>query len=237
MPNSFSSTRVSFIYWDVLRRQVNRYCPSLYPRAECISSNYSAERLVHIKQPMLVGINSIRQSLNRIGIKLPEDIADIIMYSETPRKTCEKFRKQIARKGITCEEKGDILFKAIVAVHEQRIKEDNINGKSFTSINPFLQFLFLPAEIIGFDNVKEDYDFIKEAAEILGLRPSDFYVEQAYKLGREAFYEEYAIYPPYMDTVERAIFCFQSANPAIAESIESDKALRARIVKNVLVYQ
>ena len=110
MPNSFSSTRVSSIYWDVLRRQVNRYCPSLYPRAEGISSNYSAERLVHIKQPMLVGINSIRQSLNRIGIKLPEDIADIIMYSETPCKTCEKFRKQIARKGITCEEKGDILL-------------------------------------------------------------------------------------------------------------------------------
>ena len=170
----------------------------------------------------------------KIGIHLPKDISDIIIHDETPFRSCEEYRDKIVRKKITNEEKGEILFEAIVAVHNQRIKDGYIYGKSFAEIDSSLQFLFLPVEMISFNYASEDYAFVKGAAEALGLRPDNYYIGEAYKLAKQKFCEKYAIFHPYKETIERAILCLPPINQAIYQTIWANKKMRAAITTQVL---
>lgn len=225
---------ISSIYWDVAKNQINRHIP-LNSRSHCnaLVTMDAIEKFIHIKAPMVAGITSIQQSLKDIGIKLPDQITDIIIYGKTPHKDCEKFRNQIQRKGLTNEEKGEIVLKAIAAVHKQRVKDNSI-GKKFADTDASSCYIYMPIELIGFNNAREDFVFIREFTEVLSLRPSDFYIEQAYRLAKSEFYEKYAIYQPLAKTMERAILCLPPVNPAILRTLQQNSELRLIIVKHIL---
>ena len=228
--------QVSSVYWDVARAQFNKFFPNIPPYHNSLSQINEIERSIKIKKPMTAGIKSIQQSLKKVGVILPNQIADIIIHNDTPYKECENFREQIEAKGITEEEKGGIIFHAIAAVHRQRVRSDSV-GKSFFDTEPHNRYMYLPVEMIGFRCALEDYSFIKRTTEILALRPNDYYVEEAYKLAKLDFKEKYAIFPPSLETIQRAILCLPSyVNPEIYHAFEQDSRLLHIVAQQVLRY-
>ena len=230
----YNSNKISSIYWDILKNQLDRHFPSLY--FDCMSSTASfadLESIIRVKSSIIAGIESIQQSLDAIGLDLPDDIIDIIIHGETPVRDCEWIRGQIRAKRLSEEEKGEILFRAAAAVHEQRIQDDSI-GNGFKKTDVFSRYVYLPIELIGFDNAREDYHFIEGVASALALRTHEFYIKQAYQLAKINFYEKYAIYSPLCETIEMAILCLPPINTEISQSLNNDKKLRRIIVEKIL---
>ena len=227
--------QVSSVYWDVARAQFDKFFSNIPPYHNSLSQINEIERFIKIKKPMTAGIKSIQQSLKKVGVILPNQIADIIIHNDTPYKECENFREQIEAKGITEEEKGEIIFHAIAAVHQQRVRSDSV-GKSFFDTAPYDRYMYLPVEMIGFRNALEDYSFIKRITEILALRPNnDYYIEVAYRLAKLDFKEKYVIFPPTLETIQRAILCLPSyVNPEIYHAFEQDSRLLHIVAQHVL---
>lgn len=232
--HNFTNT-VSSIYWDIAKDQLDRHFLNLY--LDYRSSNItftSLESIIHVKAPIISGIKSIQRSLGTIGIDLPNNITDIIIHSETPLRDCKEIRGQIRAKHLSEKEKGEILFRAAAAVHKQRIQDDSI-GKGFSKIDVFSRYVYLPIELIGFDNALEDYSFIKSTAEILALRPKDYYVAKAYELAKSNFKEKYAIFPPTLKTIQRAILCLPPhVNPKIYRALTQDDKLLRIVARQAL---
>ena len=90
--------------------------------------------------------------------------------------------------------------------------------------------------MIGFRNALEDYSFIKRITEILALRPNnDYYIEVAYRLAKLDFKEKYVIFPPTLETIQRAILCLPSyVNPEIYHAFEQDSRLLHIVAQHVL---
>ena len=220
--------QVSSIYWDVAKSQVSKFFPTISPYRNSPFPINAVEKLVKIEDPMVAGITSIIRSLMKIGIVSPDNLTEIIIHDNTPVKSCKDLHDQIDRKSIPDEEKGEIIFKAIAAVHQQRVSSNSV-GRKFFDTAPYDRYIYLPIEMIGFRNALEDYSFIKRITEILALRPNnDYYIEEAYKLAKLDFKEKYVIFPPTLDTIQRAILCLPPyINPEIHHAFEqNDKLLR-----------
>lgn len=231
----YSSTNtVSSIYWDIVKDQLDRHFPALHLNYRSSRIAFiDLESIVHVKTPVAAGIDSMRQSLTKVGINLPDNIVDIIIHSETPLRDCKEIREQIKAKKLTEEEKGEILFQATAAIHSQRVQDDSI-GKGFARIDISSRYIYMPIELIGFDNAREDYAFVKGIADALALRTHEYYIRDAYKQAKVKFYEEYAIYSPLYEAIERAILCLPPINTDISQQLNNDKNLRHAIVRQVL---
>ncbi|MEE0888492.1 MAG: hypothetical protein U0L97_04780 [Candidatus Saccharimonadaceae bacterium] len=135
--------QVSSIYWDVAKSQVSKFFPTISPYRNSPFPISAVEKLVKIEDPMVAGITSIIRSLMKIGIVSPDNLTEIIIHDNTPVKSCKDLHDQIDRKSITDEEKGEIIFKAIAAVHQQRVSSNSV-GRKFFDTAPYDRYIYFP---------------------------------------------------------------------------------------------
>ena len=118
-----------------------------------------------------------------------------------PSEELAEAQKAIARLGLSDIDKGDIAYRAIEAVHTDWVRRNE--SKFFDPTRLDRQYMFLPVELIGYQDAVKDYIFIEDILAVLTLRPESRFIEQAYKEARRRYSQRYPIH--FMHDLERHI--------------------------------
>lgn len=229
------------IYKNIAYSQLKKAFPQLTEEAGEKFIGYNGieqlEQLLRLKPIISSGITAIRSSLKSVHIELPQHLLYIVCYNSDPSEALASIRKTIAKKGFTADEIGEITLKAISAIHDERTRNSDEN---FFNTDYCSQYKFLPIELIGFQNILEDYQFIQQVLMVLGLisRNNNYYIHQAYVLAKEKFAETYVLQHPDKESMERAILCLCEEpfrlNSKVASALKQSSILLQQVAQQAI---
>ncbi len=133
-------------------------------------------RPADIKTPVKIAAASLTGILTDLGTSL--DLERTILYGLFPEEFGD-FSRKISLNRLTEEDRADIVVKVLIEIHKNWASQSQ--ARFFNPNYEDEQYLFMPAELVGFENLMAGYVFIQDIAKALGLETGIRVLEEAYK--------------------------------------------------------
>lgn len=144
------------------------------------------EGYIGAKNSIDTAIDAVRGDLERYQIFLPTDFSDIVYFSDTPNSDVEKLTIRIGKNRAIDEcVMANIAVHALARIHMRWI-EDN-KKKFFDPKRRDKRFMFLPIEMIGWEEVLKDYVFLRPVLQLLCIKPETHLMRQTYEVHQSLF--------------------------------------------------
>ena len=136
------------------------------------------EGYIGAKNSIDAAIESIGESLERYQVFLPADFSDVVYFSDTPNADVEKLTIKI-NKNICEYTMASIAFEALHKIHLRWI--DDNKDKFFDPKRREKRFMFLPIEMISWEEALKDYVFLRPILQLLCIRPETYAIQKFYE--------------------------------------------------------
>lgn len=150
------------------------------------NGNFEAiENMICAKGSIEAAASAIQRGLELAGVCLPSSYVDTIYSSENPDRDLMEFQRAICRCGLSPEAKSEIALRALVAVHDYWVK--NNVAKFFDEKYVDEQYKFLPAVLVGYDDIFENYIFFEDILTLLYIHPEHQYLSREYYMANRQY--------------------------------------------------
>lgn len=132
-------------------------------------------RPADIKTPVKIAAASLTGILTDLGTSL--DLERTILYGLFPEEFGD-FSRKISLNRLTEDDRADIVIKVLIEIHRNWASQSQ--ARFFNPSYEEEQYLFMPAELVGFENLMTGYIFIQDIVKALGLETGIRVLEEAY---------------------------------------------------------
>lgn len=132
-------------------------------------------RPTDIKTPVKIVAASLTAILANLGTSV--DLERAIFYGLFP-EDFGFFSRKISLCRLTEEDKADIVLKILLDIHRNWASQSQ--ARFFNPRYEDEQYLFMPAELVGLENLMKGYIFVQDIARVLDLETGIRVLEEAY---------------------------------------------------------
>ncbi len=191
--NQVEEPKVGCIYRNVARLCFEDELPD-YKDYEAVLSRGNLEeieRFVKVRDIFLMMSTGLKQILIKDNIRLPNDFAEVMTYSEEPEYDLEEIIIEIGLRKYSKSEKAVVLLETLKVVHDEWVR---IHAERFFSENKREKCRFLQFELLGPAEVGLHRIFIDEIFTLLGLMSDEAEITKQYWKMQEAFIKQNGIW-------------------------------------------
>ena len=133
---------------------------------------------IDIKKPLENAIDSLANVLSQKDIKLAPDLVSIVFYSQIPNTVLLDSSDIVHSRRFSEMQRAEIALKTLADIHDGWAK---VNARKFPEWSyRDRQFIFMPAELIGFDELMKNYLFIEDTLAVLGLKTGVYNLQKCH---------------------------------------------------------
>ncbi len=198
MANNIESNKATRNAGELYKRIAAQYLMVWYPKMSSKERNdmldfgnmEQLESMIASSDLIWAGIRALMRTLRQciIGIEVPDDLGDIVFWSDTPNEDLAELTSTIDKASLSDEVKAHIAIAMVEEIHErwkidchyQFYKKDHEEG----------WYLFLPLELIGPEDAIRYYIFIDDILATIGLKVERGVFEQSYR-ERQRWYRDF----------------------------------------------
>ena len=136
---------------------------------------------------------SIVESLKSLRLRVPENLADIVMNETDIVSELRPTRIDVAQCGLMSSglAKSEIAFRAMKAIHNHR-RSDPVNEQRYFDMSRENErFMFLDAELIGFERLMEYYPSVDQVLRALCIVTERHELLQVWSTARNRFQRDH----------------------------------------------
>ena len=160
------------------------------------------ESYIHLDDLFRVGVEGMKSLLEKDGIIVPDNLLEILLFSESPRKDVEDFTFVLKQHGYSEPDSkqpnyarhrvAEIAIQVLREMHNEWIK---LNSKAFFDLCRKAQrYRFMPFELIGSEAALRYRAVFDEIAMVLGLKVHTEQLRSLYWQMQREFCNKNALY-------------------------------------------
>lgn len=193
------------------------------------------EGFVEIEEYLKVVAGVVKDRLTEIGISLPNNFEDLILFAEDPSTALNGARSLCSIIHLTNGEKGEFALEVAKAIHELWVAD--FTDRFFVKAESHKLYRFMPLELIGFERVEYfHYVYASPLFSALGLDVDNIYIERAYDRLQDTVLFDGAV-----RVRDKASLCaiithldYDPLAPGIQDVLKKDSRLVAKIAAQVI---
>ena len=231
--------RAGWLYKQTASRLLWRYYPEMLVGQHThlleVGDYDQLEGFVEVEEYLKVVADVVKDRLTEIGISLPSNFEDVVLFAEDPGAELNEARSLCAIAHLTSGEKGEFALEIVKAVHELWVA--SFTDHFFVKDESYKLYRFMPLELIGFERVEYfHYIYASPLFSALGLDVDNIYIERAYDHLQDA-----ALFDGAVRIRDKESLCAVIANldydplaPGIQAILKKEPRLVAKIAAQVI---
>lgn len=189
------------------------------------------EQFVNAEECLTVVAETIRDELANVGIYLPKETNQIVLFSDDPDEELKESRNLCDIARLTNGEKAEMLIEACKIAHDLWVASSA--DRFFVPSEQHKRYRFMQFELIGYARIGHYYQvYIEPLANVLHLSVDSVYIERVYSRLQDAFFSREGIRNK--ETLCNVISASRNIPPTIREALEGDPVAVAHIATEIL---
>lgn len=150
------------------------------------------ESCVAVREKLKVVITVLDSILTKDNIKMAKDAFDVLLYSETPEYDLEEIMIEIGLRKYDLASKVEMNITLVSALHDNWVSLNS--DKFFYETREDRRFMFMPLELVGFNEMLNNYLYVKDIAHLFDFGVDMVELEKGYYEARRSFMERNSLH-------------------------------------------
>ena len=191
------------------------------------------EKFVEAEEYLETVATATKQVMTNYGVKLPEDLGDLILHDETTRYTLSNYRVQCEECHLNQKEKGYLAFYVASAVHDLWVW--NFSEHFFIPKYNNGLYRFMPLELAGRERFDYFYRiYVEPLFRELCINASATFLKRAYDYQQNLYFDEYGIRDK--NTLREVVIKmeYEPMASGIKKAIRKNPDISGRVVRQII---